>query len=100
MEDRDDEEEVTQGMDEWVRNALECPCVKELKVGPCGGNFQQAFTCFAKSKEPDKGSDCVQAFQSLQLCISNHPEAFEDMIQQVIEEDSEKGHRDEENDAA
>ena len=89
-----------QNMDEWVRNALECPCVKELKVGPCGGNFEEAFTCFAKSKELDKGSDCVQAFQSLQLCISNHPEAFEDMIQKVIEEDSEKEHKNKENNAA
>lgn len=81
-------------MDEWVRNALACPCVDELKQGPCGEHFERAFTCFAKSNEEEKGSDCVRAFQSFQFCMAEHPEAFENMIEGAMQDECEGKHQD------
>jgi hypothetical protein len=43
-----------QSIDEKVRKALECPCVADLKSGPCGGSFVDAFSCFLRSTEEEK----------------------------------------------
>ena len=45
-----DDEDV----DAKIARALECPCVDDLKSGPCGPPFVDAFTCYAKSTEPEK----------------------------------------------
>ena len=34
-----------------AEEALACPCVADLKAGPCGNSFVQAFTCFLTSTE-------------------------------------------------
>lgn len=43
-----------QSIDVKVQKALDCPCVAELKNGPCGSQFVDAFSCFLKSTEEEK----------------------------------------------
>lgn len=40
--------------DEKVSEALDCPCVADVKNGPCGDSFINAFTCFLKSTEEEQ----------------------------------------------
>ena len=49
-------------------------------AGPCGPQFIDAFRCFLDSKEEDKGSDCVESFQTMQQCFHQHPEHYKDFI--------------------
>jgi hypothetical protein len=53
-----------QSIDEKVQKALECPCVADLKNGPCGGSFVDAFSCFLRSTEEEK---VVYLFSLLQV---------------------------------
>jgi len=57
-----------------VDEALECPCVEDLKSGSCGAAFKDAFTCYAMSNDPEKGSECAKQFMAWQACLSEHPE--------------------------
>jgi hypothetical protein len=43
-----------QSIDVKVQKALDCPCVADLKNGPCGGPFVDAFSCFLRSTEEEK----------------------------------------------
>jgi intermembrane space import and assembly protein 40 len=36
-------------LEEKARQALECDCVAELRDGPCGTQFSEAFFCFLTS---------------------------------------------------
>ncbi|XXG60446.1 hypothetical protein AAC387_Pa04g2356 [Persea americana] len=63
-------------LDERAQKALECPCVAELRSGPCGTQFSEAFVCFLRSTAEEKGSDCVHPFVALQNCIKANPDAF------------------------
>jgi intermembrane space import and assembly protein 40 len=78
-----------QSIDVKVQKALDCPCVAELKNGPCGSQFVDAFSCFLKSTEEEKGSDCVKPFIALQDCIKINPEAFSKEILEEEENDEE-----------
>ncbi|KAE8808973.1 coiled-coil-helix-coiled-coil-helix domain-containing protein 4 [Hordeum vulgare] len=40
--------------DDEVQKALDCPCVADLKTGPCGSGFLDAFSCFLRSTEVEK----------------------------------------------
>nr|CAB3485197.1 unnamed protein product [Digitaria exilis]CAB3487714.1 unnamed protein product [Digitaria exilis] len=84
-----DEGDTEESIDEKVQRALECPCVAELKNGPCGGAFVDAFSCFLRSTEEEKGSDCVKPFIALQDCIKANPEAFSKEILEEEENDDE-----------
>ena len=55
---------LVQSIDEKVQKALECPCVADLKNGPCGGPFVDAFSCFLRSTEEEK---VVYHFSFLQI---------------------------------
>lgn len=70
-----------QDIDAKIEQALACPCVADLKSGPCGSSFVSAFTCFLKSQSEDKGVECIGPFQDMQHCMMKHPEAFADFIQ-------------------
>lgn len=70
----DDDE--SESLDVKAQKALECPCVAELRDGPCGEVFTEAFVCFIKSKAEEKGSDCVSPFIALQKCIQANQDAF------------------------
>jgi hypothetical protein len=45
---------LVQSIDVKVQKALDCPCVADLKNGPCGGQFVDAFSCFLRSTEEEK----------------------------------------------
>lgn len=66
----------SQSLEEMAEKALECPCVADLKTGPCGVQFSEAFVCFLRSTQEEKGSDCVHPFIALQNCIKANPDAF------------------------
>ncbi|KAM0938770.1 putative mitochondrial intermembrane space import and assembly protein [Dioscorea sansibarensis] len=75
----------SESLDVKAEKALQCPCVAELREGPCGTQFSEAFVCFIKSTAEEKGSDCVHPFIALQNCIKANPNAFSE---DVLEEDS------------
>eukprot|EP00262_Sarcandra_glabra_P001321 TRINITY_DN11369_c1_g3_i1.p1 TRINITY_DN11369_c1_g3~~TRINITY_DN11369_c1_g3_i1.p1 ORF type:complete len:144 (-),score=40.42 TRINITY_DN11369_c1_g3_i1:167-598(-) len=76
-----------ESLDVRAQKALECPCVAELRSGPCGMQFSEAFVCFLKSAAEEKGSDCVHPFVALQNCIKANPDAFP---KDVLDEDESK----------
>lgn len=55
-----------------------CPCLGGMAVGPCGVEFREAFSCFHYSKSEVKGSECVEKFAEMQLCMQKYPELFEE----------------------
>ncbi|KAL4580900.1 hypothetical protein LXL04_017106 [Taraxacum kok-saghyz] len=63
-------------MEEKAQKALECPCIQNLRSGPCGSQFSDAFLCFLMSTAEEKGSECVIPFVALQRCIQTNPNAF------------------------
>ncbi|ERN10226.1 mitochondrial intermembrane space import and assembly protein 40 homolog [Amborella trichopoda] len=69
----DDENE---SLEVRAQKALDCPCIADLRSGPCGLQFTYAFLCFMKSTAEEKGSNCVHPFIALQNCISLNPDAF------------------------
>eukprot|EP00803_Ostreobium_quekettii_P004370 evm.model.scf_394.6 EVM.evm.TU.scf_394.6 scf_394:50852-51256(+) len=78
-------------LDQKVAEALACDCVADLRDGPCGGPFVEAFTCFVKSSTPDKGMDCLGPFKMLQECMIQHPEEFAEFIESKAERDGRTG---------
>lgn len=45
--------------EERIARALDCPCVADLREGPCGTAFVAAFACFHRSAEVPKGAECM-----------------------------------------
>ncbi|XP_004297701.1 PREDICTED: mitochondrial intermembrane space import and assembly protein 40-A [Fragaria vesca subsp. vesca] len=68
--------DATESLDAKAQKALECPCIADLRKGPCGLPFSEAFLCYLKSTVAEKGSDCVHPFVNLQNCIKANPDAF------------------------
>ena len=54
--------------------------MRAITAGPCGPQFIDAFRCFLDSKEEDKGSDCIESFQTMQACFREHPEHYKDFL--------------------
>ncbi|KAI5575703.1 hypothetical protein BDE02_10G228900 [Populus trichocarpa] len=73
-----------------AQKALECPCIADLRNGPCGVQFSESFLCFLKSTSEEKGSDCVHPFVALQNCIKANPNAFSKDILEEAEEKKEE----------
>uniref|UniRef100_A0A0A9DNT6 Mitochondrial intermembrane space import and assembly protein 40 homolog n=1 Tax=Arundo donax TaxID=35708 RepID=A0A0A9DNT6_ARUDO len=73
-----------ESIDVKVQKALECPCLDDLKKGPCGSQFIHAFSCYLKSTKEEKGSDCVNPFIAFQNCIKENKETF---IKEILEEE-------------
>lgn len=80
----------TQDLDGEVARALACPCVADLRDGPCGASFVQAFTCFLKVKGEDKGTVCYEPYQDMQACMMKHPESFADFVKDKTESELEQ----------
>jgi hypothetical protein len=59
---------MQQSLDSRIAQALDCPCVQNLKQGPCGELFVTTFTCFHKSRAEPKGCDCLDV--SLAFAVS------------------------------
>uniref|UniRef100_A0A7I4A6Y9 Mitochondrial intermembrane space import and assembly protein 40 homolog n=1 Tax=Physcomitrium patens TaxID=3218 RepID=A0A7I4A6Y9_PHYPA len=62
--------------EERARRALKCDCVAELRDGPCGSQFKEAFYCFLTSTAEEQGSDCTKSFIAMQTCMTANPESF------------------------
>lgn len=43
-----------QSLDAKAQKALECPCIDDLRKGPCGLQFSEAFVCYLKSTVEEK----------------------------------------------
>lgn len=54
-----------------------CPCLGGMATGPCGLEFREAFSCFHYSTADPKGSDCYDAFKTMQTCMSEYPALYE-----------------------
>ncbi|URE00357.1 mitochondrial intermembrane space import and assembly protein 40-like [Musa troglodytarum] len=73
--DNDSEE----SLEEKAQRALNCPCVADLRKGPCGVQFSEAFVCFIKSTAEEKN------------CIKANPDAFtKDILDEEKEPEEEK----------
>ncbi|CAG2056122.1 unnamed protein product [Timema podura] len=53
-----------------------CPCLGGMATGPCGVQFREAFGCFHYSEAEPKGSDCYDAFQTMQTCMAQYPALY------------------------
>lgn len=53
-----------------------CPCLGGMATGPCGVEFRDAFSCFHYSKEEPKGSECFDAFRTMQTCMEKYPNLY------------------------
>ena len=53
-----------------------CPCLGGMPTGPCGIEFREAFTCFNVSEAQPKGSDCLDAFSTMQECFKKYPTLY------------------------
>ncbi|KAK9275247.1 hypothetical protein L1049_022509 [Liquidambar formosana] len=82
-----------ESLDAKAQKALECPCIADLRSGPCGTQFSEAFLCFLKSTAEEKGSDCVHPFVALQNCIKVNPNAFS---KDILDEDEDEVKKEEE----
>ena len=47
----------------------DCPCLGGMAHGPCGEEFQSAFSCFVHSTADPKGVDCIEKFKGMQDCF-------------------------------
>lgn len=45
---------MLQSLEAKAQKALDCPCVADLRKGPCGNQFSEAFVCFLKSTTEEK----------------------------------------------
>ncbi|XP_021822471.1 mitochondrial intermembrane space import and assembly protein 40 homolog isoform X2 [Prunus avium] len=43
-----------ESLDAKAQKALECPCIADLRSGPCGLQFADAFVCYLKSTVEEK----------------------------------------------
>ncbi|XP_074286815.1 mitochondrial intermembrane space import and assembly protein 40 homolog [Silene latifolia] len=78
-------------VDVKAAKALECPRIADLRKGPCGNQFSEAFLCFLKSSAEEKGSDCVNPFVALQNCVKANPNAFPKDVDEDEEVSEKKG---------
>ncbi|ALC46253.1 CG7950 [Drosophila busckii] len=53
-----------------------CPCLGGMATGPCGVDFREAFSCFHYSEADPKGSDCYEAFRTMQDCFQQYPTVY------------------------
>lgn len=53
-----------------------CPCLGGMATGPCGVEFRDAFSCFHYSEAEPKGSDCYDAFKTMQDCMAEYPTVY------------------------
>jgi intermembrane space import and assembly protein 40 len=57
------------------------PAAGDLKDGPCGSNFVEAFSCFIRSDHEEKGMDCLPQFAAFQECLRGNPEHVDKIMQ-------------------
>ena len=68
-----------------------CPCLGGMATGPCGVEFREAFSCFHYSTADPKGSDCYEAFKTMQTCMSHYPALYANKETDLGDLDNENG---------
>jgi hypothetical protein len=58
----------SQELERKLEEALSCPCVADLRDGPCGPSFVGAFSCFIRSQTPEKVC-CFRLSSRVALCL-------------------------------
>ena len=48
--------DTSQELDQRIEEALSCPCVDDIRDGPCGKQFKEAFRCYVKNFQSDEVS--------------------------------------------
>jgi len=71
-----------------------CPCLGGMAVGPCGVEFREAFSCFHYSTEEPKGKDCLDKFATMQECMKEYPELYEERKKEGQSEEAPIGVKD------
>lgn len=71
-----DDGKVTMTKEEMVKEALNCPCIANMKEGPCGTHFLSAYECFLRSESEPQGADCFDNFVAMQTCMTEHPDDY------------------------
>ncbi|CAL7951154.1 unnamed protein product [Xylocopa violacea] len=66
-----------------------CPCLGGMATGPCGLEFREAFSCFHYSTIEPKGSDCYDAFKTMQTCMVQYPALYGKKIDALDLDDEE-----------
>lgn len=70
-------EEAGQDLEQKIEEALACPCVDDLRNGPCGKEFVGSFSCYVRNfKAEDKLDDCYPKFAAMHECMGNNPAIF------------------------
>lgn len=116
MSNADGEED----MEKQIQEALACPCVGEnpdylllhnfqfqccrrhrfipfpavaadLREGPCGPTFVDAFSCYIRSSHEEKGMDCLDQFKVFQECLKKNPDHVEKIMSDAEEAVQENG---------
>ena len=78
-------------VDERIKHALECPCVKPLRDTSCGEEFDMALTCFMKADEATRASDCADRFVALHQCMVKHSEEFKEFAEELVKHKNVEG---------
>uniref|UniRef100_A0A2M4C295 Putative mitochondrial intermembrane space import and assembly protein 40 n=1 Tax=Anopheles marajoara TaxID=58244 RepID=A0A2M4C295_9DIPT len=65
-----------------------CPCLGGMAIGPCGVEFREAFSCFHYSQAQPKGSDCYEAFSTMNECMRNYPGVYKQNLNEEEDEDA------------
>ena len=82
---------MLQDKEKSIQEALDCPCVAPLRESSCGGNFDQALTCFMKSPDEQRGTACVGQFIDLHECMIKHPKEFEEFAKELVANEEKEG---------
>ncbi|XP_014205938.1 mitochondrial intermembrane space import and assembly protein 40-B isoform X1 [Copidosoma floridanum] len=69
-----------------------CPCLGGMATGPCGVEFREAFSCFHSSTSEPKGSECFEAFKTMQSCMVKYPSIYnkDPEIEEIEKEEEEE----------
>ena len=78
-------------LDDRIKVALECPCVKPLRDTSCRDEFDTALTCFMKADEETRASDCADKFVELHQCMVKHSEEFQEFAEELVKHKNVEG---------
>ena len=61
-----------QELNRKIEQALACPCIDDIKAGPCGTSFVGAFACFIKSQANIPASSLLLNMKNIPLLRRMH----------------------------
>ena len=57
---------------------MACPCLDDLKNGPCSERFVAAIKCYMRNIHQEPGTVCYPVFEVLHGCIHENSQHFQD----------------------